>query len=122
MGISDLIRRQAAAEDERRWERAWPSLERNGLVSPTEGPGYARFETGHSVIIPYSHGSGQWRMWVSHDSDPDDQRLVIANLGPGDEDVGERAASALRSPHVLRSMREQMIPGAEDDGTWPRRF
>lgn len=121
MGVSDLLRKRAANENEQRWERARPSLERNGLTSRSDGLGIAHLESGHTVITPYAHEQGQWRMWVMHEDDPDYQRKIIADLGPGDEDVDERAVAALRHPQVLRSMREQMRPG-EADESWPRRF
>lgn len=122
MGISDLLWKRAAIEDEQRWERARPSLERNGITSRSDGLGIAHLETGHTVITPWNHDQGQWRMHVLHDSDPESRRRVIVDLGPGDEDVGERAVAAMRRPEVLRSMRDQMDPAADGDGTWPRRF
>jgi hypothetical protein len=122
MGISDLLRKRAASEDEQRWERARPSLERNGITSRSDGLGIAHLETGHTVITPYNHDEGQWKLRVLHNSDPANMRSLSVGLGPGDDDVGERAVAAMRQPHVLRSMQEQMTPGSENDGTWPRRF
>jgi hypothetical protein len=122
MGISDLLRKRAATEDEQRWERARPSLERNGITSRSDGLGIAHLETGHTVITPWNHSEGQWKLRVLHDSDPESRRHIVVGLGPGDEDVGDRAVAAMRRPHVLQSMRDQMTPGAEEDGTWPRRF
>jgi hypothetical protein len=122
MGIFEAVRRAASSEDEQRWERARPSLERNGLISRSDGLGIAHLETGHTVITPWNHKEGQWKLRVFHDSDPENLRHVVVGLGPGDEGVGERAVAAMRQPHVLQSMRDQMTPGAEADGTWPRRF
>lgn len=126
MGISDLLRKRAASEDAARWERARPSLERNGFSSRDHGLGVASTETGHTLITQYHHDGGQWRLWSLHDSDGGANRKVIADLGPGDHDVGERAMAAMRRPGFLQAMRDQMEPGAEEDGTerfpWPRRF
>ena len=116
------MRKRAAAEDADRWERARPSLERNGITSRSDGLGIAHTETGHTLITPWNHSEGQWKLRVLHDSDPENRRTISASLGPGDDDVGERAMAALRRPDVLRAMRDQMVPGAENDGTWPRRF
>jgi hypothetical protein len=122
MGISDLLRKRAASEGDDHWERARSSLERNGITSRSDGLGIAHLETGHTVITPWNHSEGQWKLRILHDSDPESRRHIVVGLGAGDEDVGERAVAAMRRPQVLQSMREQMIPGAEDDGTWPRRF
>ena len=124
MGLffDDALRATAMTEDQERWERARPSLERNGFMSRDHGLGVASTETGHSLITQYHHGSGQWRLWSLHDSDSGANRKIVAELGPGDHDVGDRAMNAMRRPGFLQSMRDQMEPGAEADGTWPRRF
>jgi len=120
--FDDALRATAMTEDEERWERARPSLERNGITSRSDGLGIAHTETGHTIITPWNHNRQQWRLHVFHDSDPGNARHISVDLGPGDEDVGERAMAAMRHPQVLQSMRDQMTPGAEEDGTWPRRF
>lgn len=61
-------------------------------------------------------------MWVLHGDKPVHEKGIIASLGPGDEDVGERAVAAMRHPDVLRSMRDQMDPRTDGDGSWPRKF
>ena len=125
MGLffDDAFRATAGmTEDEERWERARPSLERNGITSASDGLGIAHTETGHTVITPWNHDQRQWRLHIIHDSDPGNVRHLSVNLGPGDEDVGERVMAAMRRPQVLQSMRDQMQPGAEEDGTWPRRL
>lgn len=121
MGISDLMRKRAASEDADRWERARPSLERNGITSRSDGPGIAHLETGHTLITPWNHDQQQWKLVITHGDHPIHERGIVIGLGPGDEDVGERAVAAMRHPHVLQSMRDQMT-GTENDGTWPRRF
>jgi hypothetical protein len=122
MSIADLLRKRAASEDEARWERARPSLERNGITSRSDGLGIAHTETGHTIITPWNHDQQQWKMRIIHNSDPGSLRHIVVDLGQGDEGVGERAMEAMRRPHVLQAMRDQMQPGAEEDGTWPRRF
>lgn len=122
--MDDLTRHFAStpAEDSRRWELARPSLERNGMTSRSDGLGIAHLETGHTLVTPWNHDEGQWKLRIFHESDPESRRHIIVGLGPESGDVGERAVSWLRRPEVLQSMREQMIPGSEEDGTWPRRF
>jgi hypothetical protein len=122
MGISDLIRKRSAAEDDARWERARPSLERNGFHSQASGLGVAHLETGHTVLTPYDHQRGEWKLIALHGSNAVHEKGAIAYLGPGDEDAGERAMSAMRHPGFLHAMRDQMNPATDNDGTWPRRF
>jgi hypothetical protein len=111
-----------AADDEGRWRRAIPSLERNGITSRGDGPGIAHYETGHTVITPWNHEQQQWRMVILHGGHAVHEKGITVGLGPGDETVGDRATAHLRRPEVMQAMRDQMQPGAENDGTWPRRF
>ena len=122
MSISDLIRKRAATEDEQRWERARPSLERNGITSRFDGLGVAHLETGHTLLTPYDHARGQWKLVILHGNHAVHQKGIIGGLGPGDEDVGERAMGVMRHPAVMQAMRDQMNPDTDNDGTWPRRF
>jgi hypothetical protein len=120
--FDDALRATAMTEDQERWERARPSLERNGITSRDDGLGIAHLETGHTIITPWNHDQRQWKLLVTHGDHPVHRKGIIVSLGPGDHDVGERAMAAMRRPQVLQSMRDQMIPGTEEDGTWPRRF
>jgi hypothetical protein len=124
MGLffDDAFRATAGmTEDEARWERARPSLERNGITSRSDGLGIAHTETGHTIITPWNHDNQQWRLHVHHDSDTASRRTLSVWLGQGDENVGDRAMAALRTPRVLQAMRD-MMPDAPDDGSWPRRY
>jgi hypothetical protein len=111
-----------ATEDQQRWERARPSLERNGLTSREHGLGIASYETGHTVIIPWNHDQRQWKMTILHGDHPVHTKGISVSLGQGDESVGDRAMAHLRRPDVMQSMRDQMDPATDDDGSWPRRF
>lgn len=115
------MRRQAEAPVTP-WERGRPSLEANGLTSDDTHPAHIRTEMGHHITTWHNPISDEWRMGIFHDSDENDDRTISVRLGRQDEGVGDRAMAVLRHPKVLRSMQDQMRPGAEQDGTWPRKF
>lgn len=100
---------------EERVGRARDSFERNGLHAMVDprGDGFLHLESGHHVLTTLHVDRPEWTLHVSHDSDPLLERKITHDLGPGDEDVGDRIASYLRRPETLRAMREQMNGGAE---------
>lgn len=119
MSLADLLRKRAATELHPRWADAYPSLERNGLHGFTDpdGDGMVHLETGHHLYLAASDSHPEWHLHITHDNDgPMAGRKVIADLGPGDHDVGDRAIRALRHPQVMQGMRELMKP--PQPGEW----
>lgn len=116
MGISDLIRKQAA-QLHPRWAEAYPSLERNGLQDFTDmDDPRVRLETGHRLFLGASDAHPNWDLHITHDNDGEwAKRKVIAHLGPGDSDVGDRVIRALRHPGVMDGMRRLMIPPGPEE-------
>lgn len=120
------------------WAAAYPSLARNGLHGFTdydEGHGHDGFvhlETGHRLYLgasaPDEDRDAKWALHVTHDHDYEDpsngedsfywgrpSRKVIADLGQGDEGVGDRVMEALRHPEVMKGMRRLMTPPAHHE-------
>jgi hypothetical protein len=124
MGIFEAVRRAAAAEGELhpRWADAYPSLERNGLrgFADSERSGLVPMDTGHRLFLAASDSHPDWDLHITHAGDLDDfgipRRKVVAQLGPGDHDVGDRVIRALRHPQVMQEMREMMKPA--QPGEW----
>jgi hypothetical protein len=118
VGISDLIRRRAAAELHPRWAAALPSLERYGLqgfVNPEDGR--VPMDTGHRLFLAASDAHPNWDLHITHRDDGEmPARKVIAHLGPGEHDVGDRVMRALRHPEVMDGMRRLMQP--PEEGEW----
>jgi hypothetical protein len=126
MGIADLIRKRAEAERQLhpRWADAYPSLERNGLAGFTDPEdGKVRLETGHHLYLAASDSHPDWHLHITHDNDYGEsgwdlpRRKVIADLGPGDQGVGDRVVRAIGHPEVMQGMRRLMVP-AEPDESW----
>lgn len=108
------------------WATAYPSLARNGLHGFTDydddhgHDGFIPLETGHRLYLaasaPDEDRDAKWALHVSHDHDYErsehgiPSRKVIADLGYGDEGVGDRVMQALRHPEVMKGMQRLMTP------------
>lgn len=119
MSLADLLRKRASMELHPRWAAAYPSLEKHALHGFTDpdGDGSVPMDTGHRLFLAASDGHPDWHLHVTHASDGDmATRKVVADLGPGDEGVGDRVVKALGHPDVMQGMRRLMTP--PQPGEW----
>lgn len=130
MSLADMIRKRAA-QLHLTWAEARPSLVRNGLQGFTdydpgdEHGGFIPLETGHHLYLGASDREdgtpAQWKLHITHDTDYQHakwgipNRKVIADLGTGNHDVGDRVMKALRHPEVMKGMRRLMVPPQGDE-------